>query len=84
VIGAAQQKVAGEEVTAAPKPAQRGQVIDLMAALKASLEKRGAASGKSAASEADPIEKKVAVNAPAQRRPAMDASAKGRRSVGKK
>ena len=45
VIEAAQQKVAGEEVIAAPKPAERGQVIDLMAALKASLEKRGARPG---------------------------------------
>jgi DNA end-binding protein Ku len=84
VIEAAQQKVAGEEVTAAPKPAERGQVIDLMAALKASLEKRGAASRKSAASEAEPVEEKVAVNAHPQRRAAVDTSAKGRRVARKK
>jgi len=42
VLEVAQQKVAGEQVTeAAPEP-RRGQVIDLMSALKASLEKRGA------------------------------------------
>jgi len=85
VIGAAQHKIAGEEVTAAPKAAQRGQVIDLMAALKASLEKRGSASGKSAASEEEPVEEKVAVNAQARRRAAVDKSAKGgKRSAGKK
>jgi DNA end-binding protein Ku len=84
VIQAAQQKVAGEEVTAAPKPAERGQVIDLMAALKASLEKRSAASRKSAASEAEPVEQKVAVNAQPQRRAAVDAGAKGRRVARKK
>ena len=40
---AAQQKVAGQQVTEAHEEPRRGQVIDLMAALKASLEKRGAA-----------------------------------------
>jgi DNA end-binding protein Ku len=84
VIEAAQQKVAGEEVTAAPKPAERGQVIDLMAALKASLEKRGAASAKPAADDADEVEKKVAVNAHPQRRAAVDASVKARRIARKK
>jgi DNA end-binding protein Ku len=85
VIEAAQQKVAGEEVTVAPQAAPRGQVIDLMAALKASLEKRGAASGKPAVSESDTVEKKVAVNAShAPRRPAMDTSAKGQRVARKK
>jgi DNA end-binding protein Ku len=84
VIEAAQQKVAGEEVIAAPKPAERGQVIDLMAALKASLEKRGAASRKSTADEADEVEKKVAVNAHPQRRAAVDTSVKARRTARKK
>jgi DNA end-binding protein Ku len=32
-----ERKVQGEEITAAPAPAPRGQIIDLMAALKASL-----------------------------------------------
>jgi DNA end-binding protein Ku len=40
---AAQQKVAGQQVTETHEEPHRGQVIDLMAALKASLEKRGAA-----------------------------------------
>lgn len=42
VLEAAQQKIAGQEVTEAASRPKRGQVIDLMAALKASLEKRGA------------------------------------------
>jgi len=42
VLEVAQQKVAGQEVTEAPPEPRRGQVIDLMSALKASLEKRGA------------------------------------------
>jgi DNA end-binding protein Ku len=42
VLEAAQRKVAGEEaVSAAPSEQPRGKVIDLMSALKASLEKRG-------------------------------------------
>jgi DNA end-binding protein Ku len=84
VIEAAQQKVAGEEVTAAPKPTERGQVIDLMAALKASLEKRGVASGKPTAEDADEAEKKVAVNEHPQRRAAVDSGGKARRTARKK
>src|ERR1700756_452405 len=45
---AAQQKVAGQQVTEAHQEPRRGQVIDLMAALKASLEKRGVAGAASA------------------------------------
>jgi len=44
VLEAAQRKVQGEEaISAAPSEQPRGKVIDLMSALKASLEKRGAA-----------------------------------------
>ncbi len=39
---AANQKMAGQQISEAPEEPRRGQVIDLMAALKASLEKRGA------------------------------------------
>jgi DNA end-binding protein Ku len=42
VLEVAQQKIAGQQVAEAPAEPRRGQVIDLMAALKASLEKRGA------------------------------------------
>ena len=41
VIEAAQQKVAGREMREVPTKPHRGQVIDLLQALKASLEKRG-------------------------------------------
>jgi DNA end-binding protein Ku len=60
VIEAAHQKAAGEQINSAPAPA-RGQVIDLMSALKASLEKRGAA--KDAESETAVSDKKVAASA---------------------
>jgi DNA end-binding protein Ku len=44
VLEMAEKKVAGQQVTEAPaEPRRGGQVIDLMAALKASLEKRGPA-----------------------------------------
>ena len=43
VVEAARQKVAGQQVSGAPAEPRRGQVIDLMAALKASLKKRGVA-----------------------------------------
>jgi DNA end-binding protein Ku len=49
VLEAAQQKVAGQQVTETQAEPRRGQVIDLMAALKASLEKRG--SGEQAGQE---------------------------------
>jgi DNA end-binding protein Ku len=54
VTEAAQRKVAGQEVTEAAAQPRRGQVIDLMAALKASLEKReaDAAAPEAAAPEA--------------------------------
>ncbi len=61
VIEAAQRKLEGQEVTEAPVEERKGQVIDLMAALKASLEKRGAASEKKAAvAEEDAAEPKAA------------------------
>jgi DNA end-binding protein Ku len=86
VVEAAQQKAAGEEVTAAPTAPQRGQVIDLMAALKASLEKRGAAKEKAVESEPEPSEKKVAVNAQGKSRAAAGSSShpKARRVARKK
>jgi DNA end-binding protein Ku len=51
VIEAAHRKLDGQEVTEAAPEERRGQVIDLMAALKASLEKRGAAAEKTAAEQ---------------------------------
>lgn len=57
VVEAAQRKVQGEEAIVAAGPEQpRGKVIDLMSALKASLEKRGQPQkeGKEAAEEEEP------------------------------
>jgi DNA end-binding protein Ku len=77
VLEIAQQKVAGQQVTeAAPEP-RRGQVIDLMAALKASLEKRGAAAqGEEGEGAAEP--EKAVASRPARR------SSERRRAGGKK
>ena len=43
ILEVARQKVAGQQVSEAPPGPRRGQVIDLISALQASLEKRGAA-----------------------------------------
>ena len=43
MLEAAELKMQGEQVAEVPTEARKGQVIDLMAALKASLEKRGKA-----------------------------------------
>ncbi|HEY1852735.1 MAG TPA: Ku protein [Candidatus Binataceae bacterium] len=85
VVEAAQQKAAGEQIAAAPASPHRGQVIDLMAALKASLDKRGTKVEPAAAeSEVDSSEK-VAVNAHGKTRPSAAAShAKARRVARKK
>jgi DNA end-binding protein Ku len=49
VLGVAQQKIEGKEVTAAGPRVERTQVIDLMDALKQSLERRVGQEGKAAA-----------------------------------
>jgi DNA end-binding protein Ku len=83
VVEAAQRKLEGQEVTEAPVEERKGQVIDLMAALKASLEKRGAASEKKAAAaeEEEAAEEPKAARAHA-RTPAHRAERK--RAGGKK
>ncbi|HEY2107314.1 MAG TPA: hypothetical protein VGH29_16055, partial [Candidatus Binataceae bacterium] len=57
MIEAAQRKLEGQEVTEAPTEERKGKVIDLMAALKASLEKRGAAGA--AAEGAEPAQRQA-------------------------
>lgn len=79
VVEAAQRKVAGQEVTEAPTEPRRGQVIDLMAALKASLEKRGAEAA------GEPAEhKEAAAGGRAARRARTSDSGVRRRAGGKK
>jgi len=81
---AAHKKIEGQEVTEAPSEPKRGQVIDLMSALKASLEKRGK-SAKSAEEEApEAEEERIAVNARPKTRRAAPAAAGRRRAAGKK
>ncbi len=77
VLEVAQQKVAGQQVTEASPEARRGQVIDLMSALKASLEKRGVAAVADQGEAAAQAEKSRAPRT-ARR------SSEGRRAGGKK
>jgi len=83
VIEAARQKVAGQQVTEAAEEPRRGQVIDLMAALKASLEKRGAG-----AESAEETKEKISAEAGGTKAPARGrsgrAGAERRRAAGKK
>jgi DNA end-binding protein Ku len=48
MLGQIQKKVEGEEITLAPEAPAQAQIIDLMEALKASLEKKGAAAAAAA------------------------------------
>ncbi len=58
VMEAIQGKVEGEEITAAPAEEPQAKIIDLMAALKASLAKKGEGAGEDA--EEKPAKKKAA------------------------
>jgi len=68
VRAAVEQKVEGKEITVVGEQVQRTQVIDLMDALKQSLEKRGAESGEAAG-------KKPAVKAKRETAPAREKKA---------
>jgi DNA end-binding protein Ku len=68
---AIQKKVEGEEITMSEEPTTGGaQVIDLMEALRASLEKKGGAAGKAAKTTTRKPAKRAAAaeSAPARRR----------------
>jgi len=63
VIEAAEQKMAGHEITESAPEVRKGQVIDLMSALKESLKKRGVAIGadrKEDQEDAEPAQRKAA------------------------
>jgi DNA end-binding protein Ku len=82
---AAHKKIEGQEVTEAPSEPKRGQVIDLMSALKASLEKRGRSAKAAEEAEApEAEEEKIAVNARPKARRAAPAAPGRRRAAGKK
>jgi DNA end-binding protein Ku len=65
IEAAVQKKVDGQEITMADAPEGGAQVIDLMEALRASLEKKGAAPGKRAAAAAPAATRKPPKRAPA-------------------
>lgn len=79
VLETAQQKVAGAQVTEVKAEPRRGQVIDLMAALKASLEKRVTAAEQETQAEAQPVEERPRAHTRAAR-----AGGERRRAGGKK
>jgi DNA end-binding protein Ku len=87
---AAQQKMAGQQVTEAHEEPRRGQVIDLMAALKASLEKRGAARPPEHEAEAagapaeEPVQATGTGEAKAHARAPRSRAGARRRAAGKK
>ncbi|MGH7917201.1 MAG: Ku protein, partial [Candidatus Binataceae bacterium] len=79
VLELAQKKVAGQEITeAAPEPHRGGQVIDLMAALKASLDKRGIKQEQEEAAKSERASEKTASGSRAGR------TARERRRAGEK
>jgi DNA end-binding protein Ku len=71
IEAAVQKKVEGQEITLAEAPEGGAQVIDLMEALRASLEKKAPARAK----PAEPAAAKAAEAAPAARKPAKRAEA---------
>lgn len=76
VLEVIEQKVAGQQIVVAPKPAPRARVIDLMEALKASLDNRQRAAARSAPQPEAPEARKPARakgKAPAPRRAAAKA-----------
>ena len=81
---AAHKKIEGQEATEAPSEPKRGQVIDLMSALKASLEKRGKSAKAAEEETPEAEEEKIAVNARPKTRRAAPAAPGRRRAAGKK
>ena len=76
---AVQQKVEGQEITMSEEPAPKAQVIDLMQALRASLEKKGI---KPAAAPAPKAAEKT--RKPARRAAAAPAAEPARKSGGRR
>jgi DNA end-binding protein Ku len=80
VLEVAQQKIAGQEITEPAAEPRRGQVIDLMAALKASLDKRG----KAEESEGEKEERPATAHAKSEASRSRRASGERRRAGSKK
>lgn len=58
ILAQVQRKVEGQEITAAPAPAPQAQIIDLMEALKASLQLKGPAKAEPVEEKAEPAKKR--------------------------
>jgi DNA end-binding protein Ku len=80
IEAAVQKKVEGQEITLVEAPEGGAQVIDLMEALRASLEKKAPARAK----PAEPATAKAAEAAPAARKPAKRAQAEPAEPVARK
>ncbi|UXI65897.1 Ku protein [Tahibacter amnicola] len=76
VAAAVQKKVEGEQITLAEEPEGGAQIIDLMEALRASLEKKGAR-------KAEPAAKEKPARKPAKQVPTVDVEAPRRKGVKK-
>jgi DNA end-binding protein Ku len=72
IESAIQKKVEGQEITMAEEPAGGGQVIDLMEALRASLQKK--APGKAKAAQAEPAQPAKAAATASARKPPKKAA----------
>jgi DNA end-binding protein Ku len=70
------KKAAGEEIVAAPEPEEPAKVLDLMAALEASLERAGAKQSKSARTPAKKAASRAGAAKSTKRAPAKKAAAK--------
>src|SRR5258708_16097087 len=76
IEAAVQKKVEGQEITMTEAPQEGGQVIDLMEALRASLDKKAAAPAKAREAETRPETRKPAKRAQQQAEPATRKAAK--------
>jgi DNA end-binding protein Ku len=84
VLEAAHRKQEGQEVTEAPPEERKGKVIDLMAALKASLEKRGAAAEPDESIQGEPAERPQAAHKAAKSQARAPRTTERKRAGGKK
>jgi DNA end-binding protein Ku len=76
LLGLVERKAAGEEIVARPAAEETGKVLDLMAALEASLARTGRAPSAAAAPERSTAKKAPAKKATAKKAPAKKAPAK--------
>jgi DNA end-binding protein Ku len=83
IEAAVQKKVDGQEITMSEAPEGGAQVIDLMEALRASLERKGGAPAKAKA-KPEEVEKPAAERKPPKRAPAAEAAPAATRSRAKK